>query len=391
MIPNKKKVKILLISEIQPISGTASSELLKRHLDQHSLSYHGIDETHPALYRGALDRLLLKVLSWFSESFRQCYVESIEPIFKSRKIANTIGDKHFDVVLSLAHGRLGLHAWKVGKHLGIPTVTLFHDWWPEMLQSYRGKRDLVVRSVERDFRLAAQNADMCLSVCPGMARRITPGSRSDVLYPIPDASITPSNICRTRQILRVSYTGSLWNPYGRMLCDLVSQIKGSTEFFLRIHGDVKYIEEPIKSQLLRLGILNNYIFGDSFIRCIQDESDVLLAVMGRDAEGECRMATSFPSKIANYFQTGNAVLLWALKGSSLEEFAREYDYPWVVSEADPTAVVKMLKQMANDPTVLATARADSLRIREQVFNANKIQRQFEQSLHEALLSFSKKL
>ncbi len=377
-------MNLLLISQIQPGSGTASAEVFKRHLDRVGISYLGVDESHPALRRGTFDRVILKILGLTSEKFRQSYVESIEPLFKVRKIARMTSTERFDLVVSLAHGRLGLQAWRVGKYLGIPTVTIFHDCWPEMMKGYRGTRDVVVRSVERDFRVSAAKADMCLAVCPGMARHITPGMQAEILYPIPDAKVTPAYHFKPALPLRIVYSGSLWNPYGRMLSDLALALENVSDLSFKMFGDPKYFSEFKRTKLIEKGVLKAFIPEKDYIQCIRDECDVLLAVMGRDAEGECRMATSFPSKVANYFQTGNAVLLWALEGSSLEEFSREYDYPWVVTEDDPAEVVQMLKRMASDASIMLSARADALRIRDLVFNESQIQHQFENALRTAI-------
>jgi hypothetical protein len=377
-------MKILLISQIQPAEGTASAELLKRHLNRDGISYHGVDESHRALVRSTFDYFLLKGLGFISDKIRQFYLESIEPLLKARKIASTLGTDKYDLVVSLAHGRLGLHAWRVGKLLGIPTVTIFHDWWPEMMEGYRGTRDIVVRGTERDFRLAAGKADICLSICPGMARHINQGMRAKTLYPIADARITPAHYREPVNPLSVTYSGSLWNPYGAMLSELAFALEKESVISFKMHGDTKYFSEPKRIQLIEKGFLKSFIPEGDYIRCIRKESDVLLAVMGQDATGKCRMATSFPSKVANYFQTGNAVLLWALEGSSLEEFSREYDYPWVVTRDDPGEVVQMLKRLASDASSMLSARADALRIRDLVFNEPKIQHQFENALRTAI-------
>jgi hypothetical protein len=379
-------MNFLLISEIQPSSGTASSEILKRHLERTGIKIHGIDESHPLITRGVIDHAILSALGWFSKEIRQYYVESIEPILKSRIIARRMRSKGIDLILSLAHGRLGLHAWRVGKRLGIPTVTIFHDWWPEMVRSYRGGRDLVARLVEHDFKNAQRHSDLSLAVCPGMAQHLVYSKNVEVLYPIPDSHIQPRKSFSPSNALRVVYTGSLWNPYGEMLMNLESQIHGDPSIALKIHGDPKYIPMPLRDVLMSKGILQDYLSAEAYKRRVTVEADVLLAVMGGDSEGEIRMATSFPSKVANYFQTGNVVLLWALPGSSLNRFCRDYSYPWFVESSSPAEVVSMLKRLSEDQAVMTQARSDAMRIRDEVFDPVKIQQQFESALQRAVVN-----
>jgi hypothetical protein len=249
-----------------------------------------------------------------------------------------------------------------------------------MVRSYRGGRDLVARVVERDFKNAQRYSDLSLAVCPGMAQDLIYSKNVEVLYPIPDSHIQPRKSFSPTNTLRVVYTGSLWNPYGDMLMNLESQIHGDPSVVLNIHGDPKYIPMPHRDVLMSKGILQNYLSAEAYKRRVTYEADVLLAVMGGDSEGEIRMATSFPSKVANYFQTGNVVLLWALPGSSLNQFCRDYSYPWFVESANPAEVVSMLKRLSKDQDMMSQARSDAMRIRDEVFDPVKIQQQFESAL-----------
>lgn len=343
-----------------------------------------IGENSMSVERPFWCRLIVSLLHRINKSLKEWFIQSIEPILLSTRIASSVKAKNPDLVLALAHGRLGLHAWRVGKILGIPTVTIFHDWWPDMVNSYRGERDLVVRAVERDFRKTQRNSDLSLAVCPGMAQHLLYSRNVEVLYPIPDSEIHPRKSFSPKKPLRVVYTGSLWNPYGEMLMNLESQIHGNPSISFKIHGDLKYIPMPFRDALIGNGILEDYLSDEAYKRRVTDEADVLLAVMGQDADGECRMATSFPSKVANYFQTGNAVLFWALPGSSLNQFCRDYRYPWFVESANPVEVISMLKRLSEDQAVVTQARSDAMRIRDEVFDPVKIQQQFESALQRAL-------
>lgn len=375
---------MLYISEIQPNKTNASAILLHRHLGALKGAYIGISEEKPSLRHSIWCRLLISLLHKTSKTLKEWFIQSVEPILVCQNIASTMRAKNPTLILALAHGRLGLHAWRVGKKLGVPTVTIFHDWWPEMMCSYRGKRDLCIRAIERDFINAQKNSDLALAVCPGMAKNLIYSKKVEVLYPIPDDSIKIRSDYSAHHPIRVVYTGSLWSPYGEMLLKLAEVLQDDTEIALKIHGDPKYIPLQKREKLLSNGILENYINVDQYKKRVTLEAEVLLAVMGGDAEGEIRMATSFPSKVANYFQTGNVVLLWALPGSSLRTFALEYDYPWLVESENASDVVLILKRLTEDHSLLHQARLDAKRIKEEVFDPLKIQRQFEAALRRAV-------
>lgn len=377
-------IKVILISELLPHCTNASAIILHRHLCSADKVIIEIGEGDRLVDRSFFCRILVSLLSRVNTILKEWFIQSIEPILLSTRIASSVKSKNPDLVLALAHGRLGIHAWRVGKQLGIPTVTIFHDWWPEMMRSYRGERDLVVRAIERDFENAQRKSDLSLAVCPGMAHHLVHSKSVEVLYPIPDSEIQPRKSFSPMNTLNVVYTGSLWNPYGEMLINLESHIHGDPSIALKIHGDPKYIPMPHRDVLMSKGILQSYLSTESYKRRITDEADVLLAVMGEDLEGEIRMATSFPSKVANYFQTGNVVLIWALSGSSLNQFCRDYCYPWFVESSDPAEVVSMLKRFSEDQAIMNKARSDAMRIRDEVFDPLKIQQQFELALQRAV-------
>lgn len=380
-------MRILLISEIKPDDTNSSAIILKRHLLQYGEYTKIIHESCEDVNRSRFVCFFLSIISRVSKTFKEIFIQSIEPIIISRAIEKALRTNKPDILLSLAHGRLGLHAWRVGKKLGVPTLTIFHDWWPEMMKSYRKGRDLVVRGVERDFENAQKYSDLSLAICPEMAKQLVYSKNIEVLYPIPDKDIQPRKSFCPMDTLRVVYTGSLWNPYGKMLMNLESKIQGDPSITLKIHGDPKYIPTPRRDALIDNGILEDYLSVEAYKRRVTDEADVLLAVMGGDSEGEIRMATSFPSKVANYFQTGNIVLLWALSGSSLNQFCHDYCYRWFVESSNPADVVSMLKRLLADQDVMKQARSDAMRIRDKVFEPLKIQQQFDMALQRAIANY----
>ena len=322
------------------------------------------------------NHLLKRVAPVSAESFRA----SIEPIFMARSIANAHRGLSIELVIALAHGRLGLHAWRVARHLGVPCVTIFHDWWPEMLRSYHGSNDAYIRNVSRDFANAQRYSDLCLAVCPGMARLLKESNATTVLYPMPDKNVSQRTRSSTGEVLQVVYTGSLWSPYGKLITGLMQEAVGNSSFELRVYGNTSYLSKDAVQKFTHSGMLHPYIAVDAYHEAISNKADVLLAVMGANEKSSIRMTSSFPSKVANYFQTGNAVILWAPEESSLGQFCKDFNYPWWVPSQNARDVIWMLERLRSEPTELERARIDAARIRNDVFNPELLQRIFEDSL-----------
>jgi hypothetical protein len=378
-------MNLLIIGEIQPQKTTSSSVILYRHFSNNRIHLSFLGDQEMIRLRPFWFNIAIRLVNKLSKITSQYLVQSFEPVIVFRKWARLFSStRSFDLILCVAHGRFALHAWRLGLMMNKPVVTFFHDWWPEMMGAYRGQKDLVVRAVERDFENLQMQSALSLAVCPGMANHLVFSKRIEVLYPIPDPAIKCRRSFPSIQTLRVVYTGSLWNPYGQMLLNLERKISDEPCISLKIHGDPEYIPLPERVDLMKRQVLENFIDDEFYKKLLVDGADVLLAVMGGDSMGKIRMATSFPSKVANYFQTGNVVLLWALPGSSLRTFALEYDYPWLVESENASDVVLILKRLTEDHSLLHQARLDAKRIKEEVFDPLKIQRQFEAALQRAV-------
>lgn len=375
-------IKILFLSEITDKGLTASSVLLDRHFKKLKIRKIVLDTFKIDPPFSKKFRFFIKPFKILPFGIYEFFLECIEPkIVLNKLLVTKIKNQSYDIVLSLAHGRFGLHSWWLAKKLKVPNVVFFHDWWPEIFFDHLRKgKQIAYFGVKHDFIKIQKKSDLCFAICPGMAEKLRYSKRKKVLYPIPDDKILSVTKNKWQLPCRLIYTGSLWYPYGNMVLSLYDEIKSEKLIKFKIFGDPKYIREDQRINLMKNKTLNYYIFGKEYNRLITEKAEILLAVMGRDLPGKNRMQTSFPSKVANYFQTGNAVLIWALPGSSLNNFCKKYDYPWLVQSEKSSDVKKMLKNIISTPARLKCAQNDSKQIRQKVFDSNKIQDQFEKTL-----------
>lgn len=356
---NLEKIRVLLISEIPLSENTASGVILKRHRDLFPGEMFPLLESGLMKERPRWQSALLNRIKHISPNSVGLWIHHWEPRRKARQFAKALRKEKFDLALILAHGSFGIHAWRLAQALKIPVFTIFHDWWPEILEDHHpGFSEKLKSRINNDFYACQINSKVSFAVCEGMKQHLA-GDKIVVLPPIPDPAIKFSNKTSPDTPLKIVYTGSLWHPYGKMVTDLVAAASDDTRLDFKIYGDPKYIDNPLRQKLLDAGILNKYVSGHQYIDLITNQADVLLAVMGEPKPGTKRMLTSFPSKTANYFRTGNPVLIWAPEETTLGAFCLEKKYECWVQSSNPKEVVYLLKKIVLEKKYWIKAREDS--------------------------------
>ena len=374
---------LLVLSEIEPARGTASAEILKRHLDDLAEPYLFVGPDHSALqppkWKLRLLSLVRKVAPRWASGFE--HLRQIQEALQ--QLPERLPEwAEVDLILTVAHGRIGLNSWRLAQQTGIPLVTFFHDWWPEMIREYAAMRANQLAAVDANFLSLQTASSRCLCVCEGMAEALESEAAKTILLPVPDRAVKPvaPSAQGTGEVLRVVYTGSLWGVYGKLMTELATALEGVPGIALKIYGDAKYLDPAFVARSRASGVLNAFLPYDGYLTEISERADVLVGVMGMGGDESLRMQTSFPSKVANYFRTGNAVVLWADPHSSLGRFAAAHRYPSWIREADPGGVVECLGRMASDPAALAAARQDSVRLAAHEFDPDRLQTVFADTL-----------
>jgi len=373
-------LRLLYLNELMPADTTASAAILSRHMKACRTPWTLVSEQDLSVPR-ILQSVRNHLLRRFFPATAVMMEQSFEIQFAATNLAARLAGQKLDVVLTLAHGRLGLHAWRVAQKLGLPLVTIFHDWWPELFARSLKKKNASAGWLERDFADLQRNSDLCLAVCEGMAEHLTHAKCTQVLYPIPESDLTLVPLDRPQgDVFRVTYTGSLWYPYGEMVSKLASVLAGKENIQFCAYGERSYLPVHVADEMESRGQLKPFVPRDQYRALISEGSDMLLAVMGQDAQGQRRMQTSFPSKVVNYFQTGNATLLWAPQNASLGRFARSHGLQMHEESLDPVAAAERIIEMASCSAELQRARQESRLVADKCFHPELLQQTFSAAL-----------
>lgn len=373
-------MKVLYINELLPSPMTASAVVLQRHMDWPDAQWTVFGEKDIQVPK-VLQRIRRRVIAPFSRSQAFRFEQNTEVKWGIKRLAKQLDRSKFDVVLTLAHGRLGLNAWRLAEKLQLPLATIFHDWWPELLENSIKEKVHGIDHAKRAFDQLQVKSDISFAVCEGMAEHLSLSRKKVVLYPIPDPQIQPRNRPQDdKQPLRVTYTGSLWFPYGELIAELAEQLAENANVKFQVYGNRRYLDIEVAEQMERRGQLFGWVPIEEYSRLITEESDLLIAVMGEDESGKCRMKTSFPSKVVNYFRTGNATFIWAPETSSLGRFAKRENLLLNESKLNAGLVAEQIRLLSDDKSLLQGARNDALRVGRKVFEPDETNRRFYECL-----------
>jgi hypothetical protein len=383
----QRPLRILYLNEIRPGDATASAAVLGRHMAWPGAQWTVYGEEHISVPK-TLQRIRNRLVRPIAPKMAFRIEQNWESAYAISNLSKQLDGRDFDLVLTLAHGRLGLRAWHLAERLGLPLAIFFHDWWPELLESSSGKAELPMESVTKAFSDLQARSDVCLAVCEGMAEHLLPEARKTVIYPIPDPAIKFRERAMSPPApLVVTYTGSLWSPYGGMVSRLADEIGESRDVKLKVYGERQYLEPEQRERMERRGQLYPFVPQEEFSRIITEKSDILLGVMGSDAPQRVRMRTSFPSKVANYFRTGNATLLWAPPDSALGRFAITNRLTLYQPALDPTFIMEQILELAANPGALVAAAKESQEIGSALFDPVRLNEQLYEQLRSTVERF----
>lgn len=273
-----------------------------------------------------------------------------------------------DAIVTVAYGAYGFAAQSVAKRLGLPLITFFHDWWPDLgaLQSRLG-----IRVFDWRTRRLYRKSDLALCVCEGMKQELGAHPNASVLYPIggaPPVLATP-RVARSRP--RVVYLGGMTRAYGRMLSALsraYTTASGTRPWELAVFGDARDWPPGEANEAARAGIYRGLRYGDAAAGELS-EADIFLLVMDFEPETVRRVRTSFPSKLLDYCAHGKPVIAWVPEYSSVAAFCRNAEFPVLCPNPDPHALVRQIDSAVADAGWVARNAAAARRLAETEFSA----------------------
>lgn len=370
---NMPDIHIIVISSVLPQPTSAGQLLLYRHLvDKPHLTFevHGDVPLVPS-FTGLVRRVARRL----SRTRFHRFVQDILLYWNSRWIdtalPRTISQPERTVVLTVAHGDGFVAAQRFARHHGLPLVSFFHDWWPDIIRVHSPFR----RLIDHRFRALARESRVVFCVSEGMAEALGAAENTVVLYPIPEPSrVSASPQRETPKSFNVLYFGNLVD-YGPMLGGALEASLKYPGLLLQARGAKPAWTAKRMETLRTSGRWLEFAPRSELDEWLATADAFLVAMLFAPAERR-RMETSFPSKLAEFTQLGKPIVVWGPEYCSAVRWARNGNKALCVTSPNPDALLEQISILASD-RALADRLASSARSAAQAeFNHWAIQHRF---------------
>jgi glycosyltransferase involved in cell wall biosynthesis len=273
-------------------------------------------------------------------------------------------------------------AFRFAKRTGLPLITFFHDWWPDIPDVH----PLFRRRLEANFRRLYRSSSAALCVSEGMKASLGSHPLAPVFYPIPqqkngEVALEPSLVKRSK-VFKILYFGNLVE-YGSMLGEALKNFAEHKGIRLEVRGANPNWPADFREAMRKRGLWKDFAPRNEVDVWLAD-ADAYLIPMTFSDQLRRRMETSFPSKLIEFAQQGKPLLIWGPDYCSAVKWAVKGNRALCVTNPAAGALVKAVEELANSPTEqrrLAEAAREAART---VFNPQAIQRQFTDLLRKIL-------
>ncbi len=283
-----------------------------------------------------------------------------------------------DLIFTVAHETAWLTARRVARTTGLPLVTVFHDWSPDVPEMPPALRTVW----DRAFRGLARDSAAALCVSEGMRRELGPCPNALILPPIP-ADPPPKRLARDRapgEPIRLFYAGLCGGYYAEQLAALVRAVAADGRFALDVCGvGTDALPTPPAGEG---GVTIHGDVPPARRQAIAAEADVALVVLPFDPARTRHLRTHFPSKLIEYCGLGRALAVWGPPGASSIEWSAETGAAVPVTDPNPAALLATLAGAAESGAAASSAAAAATLSRTQ-FRPDAIHDRLLDALHTA--------
>ena len=271
------------------------------------------------------------------------------------------------LVITVAHGRKFVEAHELSKILEVPLVTIYHDWWPDLVAESESTRS----RLDRVFLETYRKSDLALPICDGMLRHLGEHPNVQVLPPIPATIQTQFENSRKSTEFQVCYAGNLFH-YGPMIGELLQRLRGSPFCKLVARGAAPNWPLALKNEMTESG---NYLppAARSQITPWVAGFDAHLCAMQFDQVARRRMETSFPSKLVDSFAFGKPVIVWGPEYCSAIQWAKGKDAVLSITNPSPQFAANEILSLARNEERQQHLSRRSRELAECEFNRERIQ------------------
>lgn len=366
------------------------SAIMFCHLKQHD--DFEVLEINNSLFQEAESLFLHQVINALSARLsrtRWCHwTRGYNQLWRYRKLPHrllkSVRQFNPDIVLTVAHGNLFWLAYRVAKQLRLPLVSIYHDWWPTLLQQNYSLAFSDSERINRRFQQLCVESDCALCISEGMRKALGDRTNSHVLHPITGRELIPPRNVIDKSIdlsehFRILYAGNVVASYGQKLRSLIRTQPACSSFELVIHGNPHDWQEQDKNDAFKKGVLQPVIFASRFSEALSSAS-ALLTVISFDADVAQLMSTNFPSKIATYAMFQKPLIVWAPSYSTAAKFVRQHDCALLIEDPNPHVVWQAITALSQDLPLQQKLIANVSRLHQDVLSPDKIHRAFVQHI-----------
>lgn len=389
-------IRLLYLSSVPLRDETGGSVVMYHHLDEHNdfevleINNLSLQSTKTSFLRRAVDTCFSRIsrTRWhlWGHSYEQIWRYRVLP----RSVLKDIRLFAPDVVLTVAHGNLFWLARVTAKRLQLPLVSIYHDWWPMLLQQSYSLRPSDVDAISRRFHQLYSDSDGVLCISEGMRRSLGNHPNSHILYPATSRQLKPILVksATNPEDFRLLYSGNISASYGQKLRSLICTQPAESLVRLSVYGNPYDWPEADRNAACKKGIIKPFIPPDSFSETLSRAS-ALLTVISFDPEVSKLMSTNFPSKIATYAAFGKPLVVWAPPYSTAAQFVRQHDCGLLIEDPSPEAVWQVLSMLVTNARQQEYLAEQALRLHRDILNPDDIHQKFVQHIEAVCSSLSR--
>ena len=368
-------VKILVVSSVVPKPTGFGEITLYRHLaEEPKLAVDIVPVPGIPKAIRVLRRTPLRGLAQGLETFRQGRRWDAQ----ARALAASTRPQ---VIFTEAAGD-GYHAAiRLAQRTGIPLLSRFSDWWPDLVP--RWVRD----GEEARFRELYRASRIALCVSDGMKSALGKHPDSRLLWPIPGKTdvLRPNpklGWVREDRPFRILYSGNL-REYAPMLQMALQVMRDHPFIRLEVRGMSPQWPAAFRNEMSRLGLYHEFAPREELERWL-GSADAFLATSAFEASMRRLMETNFPSKLLEFARFGKPLVAWGPDYSTLIRWAQPGCRALCVTESDPLALQLALEKLAASKDEQQRLAGEASMAMRREFDPAVIQDQFLQAVRDVV-------
>lgn len=283
-----------------------------------------------------------------------------------------------DFLLTVAYGPAMVAARKLSEKTGVPLVTLFMDWWPDLACNHLGAPTDQHAALEHAFRRLHETSRVSFHFSREMQNELGDRATDRVLYPAVGEPLLTSSATVDPDLL--AYAGLSTGLYADSLTTVVHSPsrRASDRFELMGPGLPPALNE------LPPGVSYHGFLSPEELTQALTRAGALLVVLPFDQANRRLARTSFSSKFADYCRLGRPIIIWGPADAAIVRFAVETGSAETVTTPNADAVWSAFEHLKSDHTYADRLIDGAAQAYEKHFAPATVRSQFARTLEAAL-------